>query len=119
MDPLKDLLQGPALETTLYPLESRYHGLTVTETTQADGRTVRYLKRRFVPAAERLHVVALHGVAQGDRLDNLSAKYLGDPLQAWRLCDANNAMRPEELTETPGTRLRIALPQGIPGSSDD
>jgi hypothetical protein len=119
MDPLKDLLQGPALETTLYPPESRYHGLTVTEREQADGRTVRYLKRRFVPGADRLQVVGLHSVAQGDRLDNVSARYLGDPLQAWRLCDANSAMRPEELTETPGTRLRIALPQGVSGSSND
>ena len=36
----------------------------------------------------------------GDRLDNVSAQYLGDPEQFWRLCDANNAMEPEELTES-------------------
>jgi hypothetical protein len=34
---------------------------------------------------------------------------------SWRLCDANGAMRPDELTETPGRRLRITLPEGIPG----
>ena len=27
------------------------------------------------------------------------AQYLGDPEQFWRICDANGAMRPEELTE--------------------
>jgi hypothetical protein len=52
---------------------------------------------------------------QGDRLDNLTAKYLGDPEQFWRLCDANNALQPEELTDTVGRRVRITMPEGIPG----
>ena len=42
--------------------------------------------------------------------------YLGDPEQFWRVCDANRAMRPDELTETIGRRLRITLPEGIPGA---
>jgi hypothetical protein len=54
-------------------------------------------------------------VTQGDRLDNVTARYLGDPEAFWRICDANNAMRPNELTETIGRRLRITLPEGIPG----
>ena len=33
----------------------------------------------------------------GDRLDLLAARYLGDPTQFWRLCDATGALRPEEL----------------------
>ena len=37
------------------------------------------------------------------------------PRQFWRVCDANAAMRPDELTETIGRRLRITLPEGIPG----
>ena len=52
---------------------------------------------------------------QGDRLDNITAKYLGDPEQFWRMCDANGAIRPDELTETIGNTIRITLPQGIPG----
>jgi hypothetical protein len=32
----------------------------------------------------------------------------------WRICDANGAMQPEELTQTVGRRLRITLPEGIP-----
>ena len=44
--------------------------------------------------------------------------YLGDPLQYWRICDANGAMRPDELTDTAGRRLRITLPEGIPGARD-
>jgi hypothetical protein len=35
----------------------------------------------------------------------------------WRLADANNAMRPEELVQTVGRQLKITLPQGITGSS--
>ena len=58
-----------------------------------------------------------HVVGQGDRLDNITARYLGDPEQFWRVCDANRAMRPEELTEEIGRRLRITLPEGIPGAA--
>ena len=35
---------------------------------------------------------------------------------AWRICDANGALRPEELTELIGRRLRITLPEGVPGA---
>jgi hypothetical protein len=33
-------------------------------------------------------------VVQGDRLDNLAARYFGDAELYWRLCDANGAVRP-------------------------
>jgi hypothetical protein len=55
---------------------------------------------------------------QGDRLDNLAARYLGDPEQFWRLCDANGAMRPDELVEVIGAVIKITLPQGIAGSQN-
>lgn len=48
---------------------------------------------------------------------NLAARYIGDPEQYWRLCDANNAIRPDELIETVGRALRITLPEGIPAPS--
>ncbi len=50
----------------------------------------------------------------GERLDLIAARYLGDPEQSWRQCDANGAVRPEELEEV-GRRVRITLPEGIPG----
>lgn len=80
----------------------------------AETKTVAYLRRRFVPRPERFDTLAEHFVVQGDRLDNVTAKYLGDPEQFWRLCDANNAMQPDELTEHPGQTVRITLPEGIP-----
>jgi hypothetical protein len=99
----------------IFPPTSRY-ALTPTATwVRADGTSVTYLSRRFVPAPENLALLQWHRVAQGERLDNIAAKYLGDPEQFWRLCDANRALRPDELTETIGKSLRITLPEGIPG----
>lgn len=99
----------------IFPSTSRY-ALTPTGTfVRADGTPVTYLKRRFVPAPENFALLQWHTVLQGERLDNIAAQYLGDPEQFWRLCDANRALRPDELTETIGRRLRITLPEGIPG----
>src|SRR5438876_11133838 len=95
---------------------SRYSNVEVTTIDTHDGKTYAYLRRRFVPQPERFMTLQEHVVVQGDRLDNLTARYLGDPLQFWRICDANRAMRPEELTEELGRRLRITLPEGIPGT---
>jgi hypothetical protein len=36
----------------------------------------------------------------------------------WLICDANGAIRPDELVETPGATLRITMPQGVPGMSN-
>jgi len=59
-----------------------------------------------------------HVVRQHERLDNITARYLGDPELFWRICDANRAMRPEELTEAIGRRLRITWPEGLAGMSN-
>jgi len=93
---------------------SRYYGIPVAELETAQGKKIIYLRRRFVPPPERFELLVEHTVSEGDRLDNLAAQYLGDPELFWRLCDANGAVRPEELTEEPGRRLRITLPEGIP-----
>lgn len=99
-----------------FPPTSRYFGIETTTIEIRDGETYAYLRRRFVPQPERFSTLLEHVVVQGDRLDNVTARYLGDPLQFWRVCDANRAMRPEALTEEPGRRLRITLPEGIPGT---
>lgn len=98
---------------------SRYHGLPTKKRTEADGRTVVFLARRFVPAAGNFSLLQEHAVSEGDRLDNLAARYLGDPEVFWQLADANNAMRPEDLTAEVGRRLRITLPEGIPAPAGD
>lgn len=104
--------------TSPFPPNSRYHGLPTVEVGTPSGRRVVCVARRWVPAPERFAEIGRHMVTETDRLDNLAAQYLGDPEQFWRLCDANRALRPDELTETPGRRLRITLPEGIPGAPD-
>ena len=97
---------------------SRYYGIETTTLETPEGKLVVYLRRRFVPSPERFALLYEHVVTQGERLDNITAQYLGDPEQFWRVCDANGAIRPDELTETIGRRLRITLPEGIPGIPD-
>ena len=114
-DPVRELLKGPPLELTLYPPGSRYHGIPTAELTRPDGRTVRYL-RRLLPDPAGLVVILEHRVTDDDRLDNLAARYLGDPLQSWRLGDGNTTLRLEALVEELGRRVRITLPAGVTAS---
>jgi hypothetical protein len=102
--------------TSGFPPTSRYAGVETAKIALADSRTVVYLRRRFVPAPEAFSLLQEHTVTQADRLDNIAARYLGDPEAFWQLCDANRAMRPDELTETIGRKLRVTLPQGIQGA---
>ncbi|MCI0698646.1 LysM domain-containing protein [candidate division KSB1 bacterium] len=99
----------------MFPINSRYHDIEKAEIKDAEGKTIVYLRRRFVPPPGRFDLLQEHTMTEGERLDNITAKYLGDPEQFWRIADANNAMRPDELTQTIGRKLRITLPEGIPG----
>lgn len=103
------------MQTNNFAPTSRYYGIETTTLTTPAGKVVVYLKRRIVPLPERFALLYEHKVLQDERLDNITAQYLGDPEQFWRVCDGNGAMRPEELTETVGRVLRITLPEGIPG----
>ena len=100
-----------------FPPNSRYHRVAL-KTLERRGRgNVVYLARRFLPLPETLSLLQEHVVEDRDRLDNLAARYLGDPELFWRIADANNAMRPQDLTaeEEIGRRLRITLPEGLVG----
>jgi hypothetical protein len=100
----------------MFPLNSRYYYTLTSKLEDAGGREIVYLQRRFIPPPERFALLFEHTVTDGERLDNIAAELLGDPEQFWRICDANNAIAPEELTEQRGRRLRITLPEGIPGT---
>lgn len=106
------------MSTNNFPFTSRYYGIETAEFETAGGKKLVYLRRRFIPPPERFALLQEHAVGQGERLDNITAHYMTDPEQFWRVCDANRAMRPDELTETIGRRLRITLPEGIPGNLD-
>ena len=94
---------------------SRYYAIPISTFEMSDGTKIAYVRRRFAPQPDDLSLVQLHTVTEGDRLDNLAAVFVGDPEQFWRICDANAALDPHEVTDTVGRRIRITLPEGIPG----
>lgn len=87
----------------MFDTTSRYSGIetATVEFPDADGgtREVRYVRRRIIPSADGSTTLVEHAVTQGQRLDHITARYIGDPTQFWRLCDANNVMNAEELEE--------------------
>jgi hypothetical protein len=115
---LEALLSQGATAVPRFPPNSRYHTTPTATLVTPDRREITYLRRRFVPQPELFATLREFVVLQGDRLDRLAAQHLGDPEIYYRLCDANRAIRPNELTDTVGRRLRITLPEGVPGTSD-
>ena len=115
-DPLATLnaiLQGAAAGPQLFAPNSRYYGLATTTMTTPDGRMLSYLTRRFVPPPENFSLLQTYSTVQNDRPDSIAAKFFGDPLLYWRLCDANRVLSPSELTDTIGASLSITLPEGV------
>ncbi len=90
---------------------SRYARIETATLELPGGRVIVYVRRRFLPDPDSMTILAEHVVSQGERLDNITARYLGDPEQFWRVCDANPVLRPNDLTGRIGRRLRIPLPQ--------
>jgi hypothetical protein len=98
----------------MFDPDSRYYELETAylEVRKADGTTQRiaYKRRRFLPPLEGGQALAEHPVKEGDRLDNITAAYLGEPTQFFQIADANNVLRPQELVEQLGRRVKITLP---------
>lgn len=115
---LASILQFAGVKPSLFATNSRYLGIETATLSTADGRNIAYVRRRFVPQPEQLAQLQEHRVTQGERLDVISAQYLGDPELFWRIADANRAMRPEDLVASMGRVLRICLAQGIPGTQN-
>lgn len=112
---LESILLAGALGVRPFPQNSRYHSIATTTLELRDGTTVVYLKRRFIPSPDTMTLMREHVVQGGDRLDKLAAQFLGDPELFWRICDANAAMQPQDLTQTAGDKILIAMPAEIPG----
>jgi len=113
-DMLNALIAAGALPQTSYGTSSRYYGLPVIEWQAPDGSVIRYVKRRFIAQPALFPTLAVHRVQQGDRIDLLAARYLGDSLYYWRIADASLAMRPDDGL-VPGNSLKISLAAGLPG----
>ena len=67
------------------------------------------MRRRFLPPASPGASFVEHTVTDEERLDHITARYLGDPELFWQLADINNAMHPDELTAELGRTLYVAL----------
>ena len=94
---------------------SRYYTIETTTLTLPDGRVLSYVRRRFVPPGWSLPLLASVAVTPGERIDLVTNRTLGDPLAFWRICDANDAIDPQEMLDEvandPNRRLRIPQPQ--------
>jgi len=94
---------------------SRYNGVEIVKTTVpgpgGEPREVAYTRRRTIPDYDDRAILAEHRVADGERLDVVTAAYAGDPQRFWLLCDANTVLEPEEL-EVIDRVIRIPMAKG-------
>ncbi len=97
----------------MFDPQSRYYRIdqVTLQTVSADGtaRQIKYARRRFIVTPSNLATLVEYPVTADDRLDNVTARFIGDPTQFWRICDGNDAMRPTDLTDTVGRVLRIGF----------
>jgi hypothetical protein len=119
-DPIAALLGAGAVPSVSFPPTSRYAavGLTTDAPPTAPGEEpvpVTFLRRRLVPKPERFSLLYEYSCVERDRRDLVAATHLADPELWWRLADANGVIDPSTLTEPVGRRLRITLPENVPG----
>jgi hypothetical protein len=95
----------------MFETTSRYYSLKNDAYTAPDGREITYKLRRFLPKGADLALLQEVTVLQGDRLDLIAARTLGEAEQFWRISDANDAMNPDDLTDETGRTLRVPIPQ--------
>ncbi len=93
---------------------SRYYGAQIKSYTLPNGTPVNYLARRIVPRASTYTSVQNYVIVDGDRLDNLANKFLGNPILYWMVCDANTVTDPDELTAQVGTTIVVPVASNIP-----
>jgi hypothetical protein len=96
----------------MFSSKSRYTSLEIAKWTTPEGRILPYVRRRFLPPLVEEPFIE-HEVTDSDRLDNVTAQYLGDPEQYWRICDVNTAMHPAQLLDSDRRRIRILPERGI------
>ncbi len=100
----------------MFAATSRYASLPVSSYMTPSNNQIAYVTRRFLPSLDSFTLLLQHTVTDSDRLDNITAQYLDDPQQFWRVCDGNDEISPFDLTDTPGNTINITLPQGVAGS---
>jgi hypothetical protein len=91
----------------MFDSTSRYYAIPEAVHVDAGGGQVLYKTRRFLPRLDPHAAAATVRVKDGDRLDLIAARLLGNPLLSWRIADANAALDPDTLVRTVGSRLRV------------
>jgi hypothetical protein len=94
----------------MFEVTSRYFPLPQAVVTLPDGREVVFVRRRFLPRGETLPLLVEVVTVDGDRLDLIAARPLGNPEVFWHIADAQDTLDPGELTAEPGRRLRVPVP---------
>ena len=80
----------------MFDEKSRYADADIYLVTDRRGRLVPVVT---APAPPPKAFLGIHLLRQGERLDHLATKYLGNPAGFWRIAEQNDAMLPEALTE--------------------
>ena len=89
----------------MFDPKSRYAGLPTYTVTDHRGRAVAVVA---VPPQPVQALLGIHVLRQGERLDHLAQNYLDNPAGFWRICELNEVMLAEALTE----QREIAIPAG-------
>lgn len=74
--------------------------------------SVAYLGRTLLPLPNIFKQQSTYTVQAGDRLDNVAAKLLGDPLLYWMLLEANGTSDPALLCAAPGQKIIVPAAVG-------
>jgi hypothetical protein len=77
---------------------SRYASLQPYAVTLPNGTTVRATR---LPSPGLVAVLGYYRSGSGDRLDQISGRFLADATRFWRICDANGAVVPDALAAAP------------------
>lgn len=94
----------------MFDSNSRYAKLDTAQITDAEGRVITYVRRRFLPQGADLSLLVEVTVDDADRLDLISSRTLGSSEAWWWIADANDALCPSDLLEV-GERLRVPVPR--------
>ena len=80
----------------MFSTTSRFKNLTPYTVEDHRGRQVTVVP---APPDPEEGLLGIHVLQQGQRMDYLAALYLSDPAAFWRICERNEVMLLEALTE--------------------
>jgi hypothetical protein len=86
----------------MFDEKSRYAETETYRVVDARGREVTVVA---VPHKPQQTIAGYHARRQGQRIDHLAAHYCQDSAGFWRICEANDVILPETLTEQAETAI--------------